>query len=613
MESLKNIELFETLEADELKKVAGLFQVRNLKEGQYLYKEGDPRENLYIVNSGQIFLYQRNEMGSEISIAYFHTHDFFGESGLLDDNPHANSAKIVEDSELLVLTRDDFNKLVDVEPMTGAKILAQITRIISRRLRTTTNKVVESAAQYLSGKSRTEHDLLGDKDVPYEAYYGIQTLRAMENFPITGVTLSHYGDLIIALAAIKKACAYANNKVGKLDDKLTHAINEACDEIMNRRYHMHFTVDMFQGGAGTSTNMNANEVIANRALEHLGRKKGEYQYCHPNNHVNLSQSTNDVYPSAIKLACFYKHQKLIAKLRDLIGSFKKKGEEFDKIIKMGRTQLQDAVPMTLGQEFTAFAVTLEEEIERLNDISKLLLEVNLGGTAIGTGINASKEYSDHTVSELSRITGFQFKLAENLVEATQDTGAFVIYSGALKRLSIKLSKISNDLRLLSSGPRAGFNEINLPKLQPGSSIMPGKVNPVMPELVNQVAYNVIGNDLTVTMAAEAGQLQLNVMEPVIAQSLFESMDMLKNAMMVFKDKCVDGIEANAHVTKKYVTNSIGLVTALNPILGYEHCSSIAKEALETGKSIYKLVLEKELMTKEQLEEVLSVDNLLGRS
>jgi aspartate ammonia-lyase len=367
---------------------------------------------------------------------------------------------------------------------------------------------------------------------------------------------------------------------------------------------------MIQGGAGTSTNMNANEVIANRALEILGHEKGDYEFCHPNNHVNLSQSTNDVYPTALEIAFIYSSKSLIAVLRELIISFRRKANEFSNVIKMGRTQLQDAVPMTLGQEFESFAVTLGEEIERLEQNAELFLEVNLGGTAIGTGINTDPEYRELAIKYLQEITGLPVRLASNLVEATQDTGAFVMFSSAVKRLAVKLSKICNDLRLLSSGPRAGLNEINLPKMQPGSSIMPGKVNPVIPEVMNQIAFKVIGNDLTVTLAAEAGQLQLNVMEPVIAQSIFESIEMLKNGISTLKYRCIDGITANVKRCREMVVNSIGIVTALTPALGYEICSNLAKEALETDRSLYELVIEKGLLTREQLETLLLPENMI---
>jgi aspartate ammonia-lyase len=471
-------------------------------------------------------------------------------------------------------------------------------------------RVINIAAQYQSGRTRSEHDLLGDREVPHEYYYGVQTLRALENFNISGVTLNFYPVLIEALAMVKKAAAKANYDLGLLSKPISDAIVQACDEIINGKLHSHFVVDMIQGGAGTSTNMNANEVIANRALEILGYEKGEYKYCHPNNHVNLSQSTNDAYPTAVKIALINSKKKLVEVLQELIQSFRSKANEFSHIIKMGRTQLQDAVPMTLGQEFEAYSVMLNEEVQRLEQNAKLFLEVNMGATAIGTGINSHPDYSTKVVEHLKDVTGLNIVLAENLVEATQDTGAFIMFSSAVKRLAVKLSKISNDLRLLSSGPRTGIHEINLPPMQPGSSIMPGKVNPVIPEVVNQIAFKVIGNDLVVTLAAEGGQLELNVFEPVIVQSLFESIEMLKNGMMTLKVRCIDGITANEDRCRELVEKSIGIVTALNPALGYETCTKLAKEALDTNRGVYELVLEKKLLSKAELDDLLKPENMI---
>ncbi|HPD96199.1 MAG TPA: aspartate ammonia-lyase [Tenuifilaceae bacterium] len=470
--------------------------------------------------------------------------------------------------------------------------------------------MINPASQYESGSTRIEHDLLGERDVPAESYYGVQTLRAIENFNISGVTLNFFPDLIDGLAIVKQAAAEANFELGLIDEKIHDAIISACIEITNGKFHNHFAVDMIQGGAGTSTNMNANEVIANRALELLGYSKGEYEHCHPLNHVNLSQSTNDAYPTAVKIALYRSNAKLVKVLEKLIEAFEEKSREFASVIKMGRTQLQDAVPVTLGQEFGAYATTLSEEIERLNQNVELFLEVNMGATAVGTGINSEPGYADKVLYHLRKITGLDLKLAKNLVEATQDTGAFIMYSSAIKRLAVKLSKISNDLRLLSSGPRTGFNEINLPPMQPGSSIMPGKVNPVIPEVVNQIAFKVIGNDLTVTLAAEGGQLELNVFEPVIVQSIFESVEMLKNGMNTLKLRCVDGITANEDRCRQLVHHSIGLVTALNPYLGYEVSTQLAKEALATNRSVYELVLEKGLLTKEQIDLILAPENMI---
>lgn len=462
----------------------------------------------------------------------------------------------------------------------------------------------------LSGLTRREHDLLGDREIPVEYYFGIQTMRAMENFHISRVRLHFFPELIRGLAIVKQAAANANKALGLIDPVIADAIIQACEEIRAGALREHFVVDMVQGGAGTSTNMNANEVIANRALEIMGHERGDYKYCHPNNHVNLSQSTNDAYPTAVKIALLFSTKRLIEPLTLLIESFHKKGEEFSDVIKMGRTQLQDAVPMTLGQEFEAYAANLGEEIERLEQNVKLFLEVNMGATAIGTGINSDPDYTPICVHYLQKLTGWPISAATNMIEATNDTGAFVIYSSAVKRMAVKLSKICNDLRLLSSGPRTGFNEINLPPMQPGSTIMPGKVNPVIPEVVNQVAYKVFGNDLTVTFAAEAGQLELNVMEPIIVHSLFESIEMLINAMNTLRVKCIDGITANRDRCRELVYNSIGLVTALNPYLGYDVSTELAATALTTGKGIYELVLENNLMSQEELDNVLHPENMV---
>jgi aspartate ammonia-lyase len=460
---------------------------------------------------------------------------------------------------------------------------------------------------------RLEHDLLGDEQVPANAYYGIQTLRAIHNFNITGVPISHHPQLVIALAWVKLACVKANQEIGLLDDTRADAIISACREIIEGKLHDQFPVDLIQGGAGTSTNMNANEVIANRALELLGHHKGEYQYLHPNNHVNMSQSTNDVYPTAARLGLLLGDDPLILAASELQKALEDKGHEFADILKMGRTQLQDAVPMTLGQEFSGWAITLSEDITRMAEIAALLLEVNLGGTAIGTGINTHPRYAALAVQHLAAETGFDFRLSPNLVEATSDTGVFVLFSGMLKRLATKLSKICNDLRLLSSGPRAGFNEINLPPMQPGSSIMPGKVNPVIPEAMNQVAFQVIGNDLALTLAAEGGQLQLNPFEPLIIYNLLGSMNMLTAAINMLNTRCIAGITANTAICEGSVQNSIGVITAFSPLIGYENASRIAREALVTGRGVVELIRQEQLLDEALIRRVMSRETLTGPS
>ena len=456
----------------------------------------------------------------------------------------------------------------------------------------------------MSQPIRIEHDLLGDRAVPADAYYGIHTLRALENFPITGTSISIYPDLVVALACVKQAAAIANAELGLLDEERSVAIRLACEEVREGKLHDHFVVDVIQGGAGTSSNMNANEVICNRALEKLGAAKGDYARLHPLDHVNLSQSTNDVYPTAIKLALHLGIKRLLEEMVFLRKAFQGKAAEFSDVLKVGRTQLQDAVPMTLGQEFSTYAVMLSEDESRLAEAAQLIREINLGATAIGTGINAHPDYAPLVTRRLAEVSGIAFVVSPNLIEATQDAGSFVQLSGVLKRIAVKLSKTCNDLRLLSSGPRAGLGEIALPAVQAGSSIMPGKVNPVIPEVVNQIAFEVIGNDITVTMAAEGGQLQLNAFELIIAHSLFKSLQHLTSGCITLNERCVKGITANVARARRLLDESTALVTALTPYLGYAQSTAIAQEALASGEKVYDLVLKKRLMTKPQLDELL---------
>ena len=456
---------------------------------------------------------------------------------------------------------------------------------------------------------RSEHDLLGDRSVPAEAYWGVHTLRAIENFPISGQTIGQAPDLVRALACIKQAAVLANADLGLLTTVRRDAIVAACEEIRAGKLHDHFVVDQIQGGAGTSTNMNANEVIANRALEILGHARGDYAHLHPNEHVNQSQSTNDVYPTALKLAVWFSLRRLIAAMASLRGAFAAKALEFADVLKMGRTQLQEAVPMTLGQEFNAFAIMLGEDEQRLAEAAQLILEINLGATAIGTGITAHPDYAKLVCTQLAALTGVPVVSAADLVEATQDCGAFVQVSGVLKRVAVKLSKTCNDLRLLSSGPRSGFAEITLPARQAGSSIMPGKINPVIPEVVNQVAFEVIGNDVTISFAAEAGQLQLNAFEPIIAYSLFRSISHLTAACITLEKHCILGIGANRERLRLSVETSIGIVTALNPYIGYANATEVALEAHHSGRGVYELVLEKGLMSKDRLDAILQPEAL----
>ncbi|TGD86059.1 aspartate ammonia-lyase [Mycolicibacterium sp. CH28] len=458
---------------------------------------------------------------------------------------------------------------------------------------------------------RVEHDLLGDYEVPDVAYYGVHTARAVENFPITGMPISRYPELIVALACVKLAAARANQRLGLLSAERADAIVSACQELKSGLLHDQFVVDVIQGGAGTSTNMNANEVIANRGLELLGYRRGEYEHLHPLEHVNLGQSTNDVYPTALKIALQFAVHRLQLAMAELVAAFADKAVEFGGHLKMGRTQMQDAVPMTLGQEFGSYAVMVGEDGDRLGEAATLICEINLGGTAIGTGLNTPRGYAEAVCEELCVITELPLVTASNLVEATQDVGSFVQLSGVLKRTAVKLSKICNDLRLLSSGPRAGLGEINLPAVQAGSSIMPGKVNPVIPEVVNQVAFEVVGNDIAISMAAEGGQLQLNAFEPIIAHSLFESLAHLTAACDTLRKRCVEGITANVARMRATVDQSIGLVTALNPYIGYEAATRLAADALNSDSDIASLVLDRGLLTASELETILQPHNLTG--
>jgi aspartate ammonia-lyase len=460
--------------------------------------------------------------------------------------------------------------------------------------------------------TRIEKDFLGSKEIPADAYYGVQTLRGKENFNITGIPMSTEPFFVKAFGYVKKAAALANRDLGTLDPRIADAIVAACDRLIAGDMREHFVTDFIQGGAGTSTNMNANEVIANLALEKLGHKKGEYHHVNPNDHVNFGQSTNDVYPTAFRLALILRLTAYMNSLSRLRDAFFAKGKEFERVLKMGRTHLQDAVPMSLGQEFHGWGTTIGEEVHRIAEVRALLHEINLGATAIGTTVTAHPGYPELATRYLSEITGMKFILAGDLIEATSDTGAYVLLSGVLKRTSSKLTKICNDLRLLASGPRCGFNEINLPQMQPGSSIMPGKVNPVMPEVVNQVGFLVIGLDLTVTLAASAGQLQLNVMEPVITFALFTSISAMENAVDSLRVHCIDGITANAERSRDMVLNSLGIVTLLKPTLGYKQCAEIAREGHETGKSLHDIVVkERKLMTQQKWDEVFSFDNLIS--
>jgi aspartate ammonia-lyase len=598
LHAFRQVHIFANLSDAEAARLLALVERRTYREGETLFVEGDPRARMLMIARGRVELTRVDAYGARRPVVTLVRGDLLGEGMMIGDSVHSTTATAVVETELVFLHRDRVRALIDGDPGMEKRMLASLLGEVVARVDQLLFRTSGVTHAFSTGRTRTEHDLLGDGQVQAEAYFGLATLRAMNNFEIGGVRLNAFPNLVKALALVKKACALANLDCGALPADIAEAITEAADEVIAGKLHDYFVVDVLQGGAGTSTNMNANEVLANRALELLGHEKGDYARVHPNNHVNCSQSTNDVYPSALKLGMILSSGRLIECFEQLIAAIERKATEFAGVVKMGRTQLQDAVPMTLGQEFRAFAVSLRQELAGLRRARDDLRVMNLGGTAIGTGLNAPKVYRERVIHRLREVTGLELVLASDLIEATQDTQAFVMFSAALKSLAIKLSKICNDLRLLSSGPRAGLAEIQLPPRQPGSSIMPGKVNPVIPEVVNQVAFRVIGNDLTVSLAAEAGQLQLNVMEPVIAACVLESLKILANAVVTLRHNCIEGIVANADHCRRLVENSIGIVTALVPVLGYGVATEVAAEALASGRSVAEVLEGRGLYTAE---------------
>jgi aspartate ammonia-lyase len=613
-EQLRASRFLQGLTDTALHQLAHVVQHTVLECDQVLFEEGAPRRMMAILTSGAVVIDKRMN-GKPVRLAVLGAGEAVGEGILLDETRHGTSARALQRSEAYTLSVEQVKSLLKDYPTLYAALVGRAARAISQRLQATDATLVGRGRVlgFSGARTRLESDMLGERQVPDDALYGVQTLRALENFPITGVVLREFPSLVEALAAVKEAAALANADLGLLDQELCDAIVRAAREVREGRHHEHFLVDMVQGGAGTSSNMNANEVIANRALELLSDRRGNYDRLHPNDHVNLSQSTNDVYPTAVRLALHGEIERLRESMRGLADAFVQKGQELTPYLKMGRTQLQDAVPMTLGQEFAAFGHTMLEDVDRLTEALSLIREINMGATAIGTGITAPAGYTDVVRKHLSEITKLELITSPDLVEATSDTGAFVQLSGVLKRCAVKLSKICNDLRLLSSGPRAGLGEINLPPMQPGSSIMPGKVNPVIPEAVNQVCFDVIGGDVTVTMAAEAGQLQLNAFEPIIAYRLLRTIDSLRNACTILRTKCVEGITPNPDRMRRFVEQSIGIVTALVPVIGYDEASAIAKEALAKDRGVYDIVLERGMMTREKLDEVLNPMKMAGVS
>ena len=597
------------LAEEDLQAIFGQGTQKTYAAGAWLFHESTPRDWAGIVQDGEIEIV-RGLHGSITMLARLGPGAMLAEGALLDNTPHTTGAFTRYGVVVWQVPRAVWEEARQTSPAVFYRVVARVAEGISMRLRYASEQLAGTAgAEQLLGSVRREHDLLGERELPNTAYYGVQTLRALENFPLSGIPLKNFAHFVDALAFVKKAAAQANCQLGVLDQDKMQAICAACDEILAGQWHEQFVVDMFQGGAGTSTNMNANEVIANRALELMGHQKGAYHYLHPNDHVNCSQSTNDAYPTAVKLAVILSLKDTMAALRELQTALETKAAEFADVLKMGRTENQDAVPMTLGQEFGAYAVMIGSAMRNLNHAVAELHEINMGATAIGTGLNSPPGYADLVTQKLAQVSGVPVCKAADLVEATQDSGAFVQMSATMKRAAVQISKICNDLRWLSSGPRCGLYEMTLPPMQPGSSIMPGKVNPVIPEVVNQICFQLIGYDAVVSMAAEASELELNMAEPVMAFDLLHGLMLLKNACIILTSRCIVGIQANRERCRQYVENSIGLVTALNPVLGYEKSAAIAKEALETNGSVYNLVLQKGWLTQEALDDILKPENM----
>jgi aspartate ammonia-lyase len=593
--------------ADELAALIGGGESRSYPAGSWLFHESTPRLWMGIVEEGEVEIVRGNH-GSTTRLATLTRGAAFGEGVLLDDLPHSASGVALTEVKVRLIPRAVFERIRAEQPEVFYRMVGHIARRLSTRLQAANQRYVSGISPVVA-TWRKEHDSLGERELPDTAYYGVQTLRGMENFPISGIPLHHFSHFVRSLAYVKKAAAMANKDLHVIKPDRADAIIAACDEIIAGKWHQHFTIDMIQGGAGTSTNMNANEVIANRALEILGHRKGQYEFLHPNDDVNRSQSTNDAYPTAIKLGVILTMRDATSALRELKVALKAKATEFADVLKMGRTENQDAVPMTLGQEFSAYASTIKDGIRYIERAAEEFLDINMGATAVGTGINSPPGYAELCTMHLSDVSGLPVRIADNLVQSTHDSGPFSLMSGAMKTAAVQLSKICNDLRWLSSGPRCGLYEIRLPAMQPGSSIMPGKVNPVIPEMVSQVCYQIIGADVAISMACEASELELNMAEPIIAFNLFFGLTLLRNASIALHTRCISGIEANRERCLAYVQNSIGLVTALNPVLGYERSAAIAKEALATGASVYSLVLEKGWLSQEELDDLLTPEKM----
>ena len=604
LEIIENIPALREIEREKAERIAELFSEQHFAPGEVIHSEGSRRERLLIIVSGMVEVSRVAGARPGVPLITYVSGDTLSEGILLDDAEHSTTAVAKTPVVVWGASGDALRDVLDHDSDLKAHIYGRLIRRLAERLDRLAPRATPDSLQLIAGNTRTERDLLGDKEVPANAYFGVQTARALENFQITGVPISLYPDFIAAIALVKVAAAKANRDCGVISGQVCDGIVAAAAEVTQGKLTEQFAVDVIQGGAGTSTNMNANEVIANRALEIMGYHKGDYQHCHPNDHVNASQSTNDVYPTSLKLAMLTSNRRLVSELEQLVAALRAKGEEFADLLKMGRTHLQDAVPMTLGQEFDAFASTIENEIEGLEAGARTLLEINMGGTAVGTGLNAPKGYSQQVVHYLVEESGFRFRLAPNLVEATQDTQGFVLYSATLKSLAVKMIKVCNDLRLLASGPRAGFAEIRLPEKQPGSSIMPGKVNPVIPEATCMVCAQVIGNDTAITVGGQAGTFQLNVMLPMVGYNLLQSLHILSTISLALADSAIVGFTVREDRVSEALDRNPILVTALNPVIGYELGAATAKQAYKEGRPILEVALETTDLDEARLKELL---------
>lgn len=608
-EFIKKIELFKDLTENELVLFAELFEKIEVQHAQNIFTENSPATEFYIVFEGKVELLKRISATEKRRISNFTKYDFFGEISLVSETVHSTSAKSISDVVLLKLNRDNFVNLFDIDGKVGYKILSKISTLISRRMRQANYKVLNVSTQYESGNTRKEKDSLGDKKVPIDFYFGIYTSRSAEIFNLSGLNISYYHHFIDAIASFKIAAAKTNEELGLIENEVANAIVQVGMEIRNGKLHNQFVTDMYQGGSGILTMMNANEVFANRTLEILEHKKGEYKYCDPIEHVNLSQSLYDSYSASAKIGLYNNNRKLVIAVNDLVSSFKEKISDFDEVIKIGRVNMQDASPMTMGQTFELFASSLEVELMRLNTSVFSFLEIKLGGKSIDFSLNSDSDFSKKLVKHLKEVCDIDIKLSSNSYEDNQDIWEYIQYSSSIKRLAIKLSKICNDIRLMASGPRTGINELKLPNILPSLNNKLGKNDTSVIDMVTQISFKVIANDQAITMASEAGDLEFNAMEPLIVQCLYESVELLRNAVLIMRTYCISGIQANKEGCKSELLNSISLISLMRNKLDEKICNSLVDDALKNNKSIYNLILENNYLTEEEIEELLTPTNI----